>query len=208
MFCQQSTLVTELEQSLKEAGEAFEQKEEAINRLESTVNGLQTENKQLVSEVVSLKDQLAGTTEKEGSVFRFVGKENMVGTKSALPTLDCMTKAASTGCLSSIGTHAHQVTSTCHTPYKAMHTKSSLLRLHAAHNSPSKVNRCLDRSCYANSQSTALDGSASGAGQHKPSGLASDTRATKKRKSATRSKRNVSKVLRRVYETRSRAKRT
>lgn len=88
------------------------------------------------------------------------------------------------------------VSSTCSTPYTAMHTKSSLMRLQAAQeSSASKASKCLDQSCFANSNTNKNL-------KRKSGDLMLDTRATKKRKAAT--KKRPSLVIKRSYETRSR----
>ena len=90
------------------------------------------------------------------------------------------------------------VESTTNTPYKAMHTKSSLLRLKNIINSPQRASaKCLDQSCFANNEKTI------GGTKRKSLGPEADTRSTKKRKAATKPKKRTSNVFKRVYQTRS-----
>lgn len=181
-----------MEQTLLEATETFQEKEDSIKNL-------QDENIRLMSELETAQTTISGMAKKTGPFTNFFGKENFFSGKPSLSRLKGGSKASSTASLCSQGTAAHQVTSTCATPYKAMHTKSSLLRLKAVHDSPCKVEKCLDQSCHVNALAAADNG------KHKSSGLEADTRATKKRKAAT-SKRRTSNVFKRVYETRSRKK--
>ena len=214
-FVFKENIIAELEQTLDEAKETFQEKEadlsklkleignltERKNELNSTNIALVEENHsqneiidKLKSELLALQSQVASKLEKKVKVA-FAGMSPLNKLKGLVSS-----KTSSVSSLHSHGTEAHQVTSTFDTPYKAMHTKSSLLRLKAAHESPCKVDRCLDASCHANAEAAVSRTSRS---KRKPKGVESDTRATKKRKSAN--KRRVSNVLKRVYETRSRS---
>lgn len=246
--------MVELQQTLEEAGETFQQKEEALVKLQTErdsagklqaeitgkhqkllsenqtltdnlselehelsvikqkrsesqeqYNALESENEKLKSELDSLREKLAG---RRDSPYLFKGKENCgFGSNSALHRIKAIGPryASSTSLHSQSSGHGSHtpVISTQGTPYTAMHTKSSLLRLQTTKNSPAKVDKCLDKSCFANNDNGRVTRNTK---RKSACGLEADTRATKKRKSATKPKARVSNVFKRVYATRSRSK--
>lgn len=250
--------MTELKQTLEEAGETFQQKETEMTKMKEELSSviaeseklsdkhselvadhkmltdkmasmenqlssqrvhnseteqetaeLKTENSKLNSEVANLKTQLAG---RKDSPFLFKGKENTTSALSKARALGLGPKSASTISLSSQSSGHRDPTpvrSTQGTPYLAMHTKSSLLRLQVTQNSPAKVEKCLDHSCFANNDNRPNTRRVTRSGKRKSAaGLEADTRATKKRKADTKPKKRVSNVFKRVYATRSRVKKS
>ena len=224
---------------MEEAGETFQQKEKEIAKIQSELDSVTTQRSQISakyelmviekdslhakiqsiegdlseskSEIEKLKSQLAG---RKDSPFLFKGKENVTSALSKARALGLGPKSVSTISLSSQSSGHNNPTpvhSTQGTPYLAMHTKSSLLRLHATQNSPAKVDKCLDQSCFANDDNRPRTRRMTRNGKRKSAamGLEAETRATKKRKAATNSKKRVSSnVFKRVYATRSRTKKS
>ena len=171
---------------MEEAGEEFQQKQTELQLQEEELASLREadklfrkEKEQLTNEIAELHREL-----EQMKAMAIEEKENK-GPKYGQSNHGCT-----------------QVESTCGTPYKAMHTKSSLLRLQNVMNSPAKREKCLDHSCFVND--SYKQKVSANARKRKSRGLGAETRSTKRRRAST--KNGVCAVIKRVYEPRSRTR--